>query len=103
MTSETEPADTNRPDPGSMPGTGIDLAKLREHVEDLLDEALAGGALVTVEAPSSAGDEDPTDADAADELRGEELVEVTAEQLEALNAAHDALADALASLDSGRK
>lgn len=101
MSSEIDPADTSRPDPGSMPGTGIDLAKLREHVEDLLDQAMADGALVTVEAPSSTGGEGP--ADAGDEPREEELVEVTAEQLEALNAVHDALADALASLDSGRK
>lgn len=101
MTSEADFADSNRPDPGSMPGTAIDLAKLRERVEDLLDQALSDGALVTVEAPSSEGGEDS--ADAGNEIREEELVEITAEQLEALNAAHDALADALASLDSGRK
>lgn len=103
MNSETGHEDTNRPDPAGMPGSGIDLAKLRQHVEDLLDQAMSDGALVTVEAPSSSEGEDSGDAEANDTPHDEELVEVTAEQLEALNAAHDALADALASLDSGRK
>ena len=103
MKSETDSADANRPDPGAMPGSGIDLARLREHVENLLDQAVTDGVLVTVESPDSTEREDADVADSSGESHEEELVEVTADQLDALNAAHDALADALASLDSGRK
>lgn len=103
MKSENDSADANRPDPGAMPGSGIDLARLREHVENLLDQAVTDGVLVTVESRDSTEREDADVADSSGESQEEELVEVTADQLDALNAAHDALADALASLDSGRK
>ena len=102
MSSTSESLDTSRPDPNAMPGAGIDLARLREHVEGLLEQAVTNAALVTVETPSGTEDGGLDDGDTA-APHDEELVEVTAEQLDALNAAHDALADALASLDSGRK
>ena len=103
MNSASGSADINRPDPGAMPGAGVDLDRLRHHVGDLLDQAMTAGEIVTVKAASSDADNEHGANAVTAEPHYEELVEVTAEQLDALNSAHDALADALASLDSGRK
>lgn len=98
-----------RADPSNMPGSGVDLARLRERVSELLDSAVTGGSLVTLpvrELPSTVEtEESPAVPEQFGVQSSEEnqLVEVTAEQLEALNEAHDALAEALASLDTGRK
>ena len=103
MISESSSADKGRPDPGAMPGTGIDLNRLRQHVEDLLDQAITAGEIVTVKTEGSDADSEHETNAVTAEPHYEELVEITAEQLDALNSAHDALAYALASLDSGRK
>lgn len=96
------------PDPSAMPGSGVDLARLREHVSELLDQAVTGGSLVSVPSQRSetveADGVSATDhVDRAEQEPEAQLVEVTGEQLDALNEAHDALAEALSSLDSGRK
>lgn len=107
------------PGPGPKPGhaDGVDLAALRDRVDDLLDQAQTGGRLTTIQVPVTA-EPDATEAgasdesaegspdaagDAAEEAPPEErLLEVTDEQVEALSSAHDELAQALAALDTKR-
>lgn len=69
--------------PADLQAHAVDLDALRTRVSDLLGDAAEGARSV-------------------DLAEGEGVVEVTDEQVEALGAAHDALAEALHSLDSGR-
>ncbi|WP_333620223.1 hypothetical protein [Dietzia sp.] len=121
-------AEQGTPDPGSVARGGQpDLEALREYVTALLDEVVEGGRLVDLGEIDEAAVPEMEAADGSDEAavgaEGErggaaesrsgedalpvgqnprEALEVTDSQLAALDSAHDALAEALQTLDSGR-
>gem|GEM_PF-3661787 len=79
MSGVTHPSPTPGPRPGPAAPAGPDLGELRTAFDDLLGDS----------APSVApGETEPTS--------------VTDAQVEALDSAHELLAEALASLDAGR-